>query len=276
MEDECLYVGGEWKRAASLCVKIFCCFKEAYRAETAFPDISKVKAELSKYGSLVRDITVKRGDRDRFTCNWGHFWHHFKWPGLLSIPLNMSDITSKADKQLSEWTDKWFDLKIMKPLGYTTAISTLYFLLHEKLLVPNDQWNKHQRHSDRCDRCTPCHISTLIRIWSQIITKTVMRSVAYRLHKMELLLLFLPPVQGSRSIWQSGIALRSCSCCSIDVQQLPHRFLLSHELETQIYTVVRIYETAFFKLKYLSPQQQSYKYQDSKWVVCIECLYFLI
>lgn len=34
----------------------------------------------------------------------------------------------------------------------------------------------------------------------QVITRTVMRSLAYRLHKMELLSLFLPPVRGSRSI----------------------------------------------------------------------------
>ena len=65
-----------------------------------------------------------------------------------------------------------------------------------------------------------------------------MRSLAYRLHKMEPLLLFLPPVQGSRSIWQSGISLRSCSCCSIGAQQLPHRFPLSHELKAQTNTVV--------------------------------------
>lgn len=65
-----------------------------------------------------------------------------------------------------------------------------------------------------------------------------MRNLAYRLHKMEPLLLFPPPVQGSRSIWQSGISLRSCSCCSIGAQQLPHRFPLSHELKAQTNTVV--------------------------------------
>lgn len=65
------------------------------------------------------------------------------------------------------------------------------------------------------------------------ITRRKRRHRAYRLHMMAPLSLFLPPVQGSKSIWQSGISLQSCSCCSIGVQQLPHMFLLSRGLKAQ-------------------------------------------
>lgn len=133
--------------------------------------------------------------------------------------------------------------KIIKPFGHTTGGSRkpqhcIVFYFHTiNLSYPNNHWTKHQRHGDRWHSFAPYRISTLISRRPQIITKT--RSLAYRLHRMELPLLFLPPVQESRSIWQSGISLRSCSCCSSGVQQLPHRFLPSHELEAQTYTLVR-------------------------------------
>lgn len=44
---------------------------------------------------------------------------------------------------------------------------------------------------------------------------------------------FPPPVQGSRSIWRSGISPRSCSCCSSGVRRWPRRFPLSRALKAQ-------------------------------------------
>lgn len=105
-------------------------------------------------------------------------------------------------------------------------------------------------------------------IWSRFSShyQTIMRGLAYRLHKMELLSLFPPPVQGSRSIWQSGISLRSCSCCSIGVRQLPRRFLLSHELEAKTQTMVWKNVTAFSNTfwRFLNTVTHSnYEYHDS-------------
>lgn len=155
------------------------------------------------------------------------------WPSVYAAQHMGLNNTQRGEE--INWWAIWFWR--LWSLWDTTAgswNSVLFFVFHKiNLLYPNNQWNKHQRHSDRCDSVVPYCISTLIRSQSQIITKTIMRSLAYRLHKMEPLLLFLPPVQGSRSIWRSGISLRSCSCCSIGVQQLPRRFPLSHELKAQ-------------------------------------------
>lgn len=114
----------------------------------------------------------------------------------------------------------------LKLVFFSLQLQRFFFPHTINLSFLNYPWNKHQRLSGRCDSFAPP-----IRSRSQTITKTIMRSLTYRLRKMEPLSLFPPPVQGSRSIWRSGIALRSCSCCSSGVQRSPHRFPLSHELK---------------------------------------------
>lgn len=197
-------------------VKVFCCFEKAYRGETSSLDISKARRELSTWKeAYVRAPPLRREDMDRFTCNWGHCWHDVKLPGHLSTLLNLSDVTSRHKA-------KW-----MKCPG------TNHFSFRMKT---SECWNRHQMYSDRCGSCADVSVQN---IPPKSLPKSIIRVLPYHLHKMGPLSLFPPPVQGSRSIWRSGISLRSCSCCSIGVQQLPHRFLLWRELETQKYLMVR-------------------------------------
>lgn len=80
------------------CIEVLSCSDEAYGGETASPDISKVKREVSKLRKLLSEpLHWKKG---RFTCNWGHFWHDIKWSGLLSTLLNTwASITHKGVKK---------------------------------------------------------------------------------------------------------------------------------------------------------------------------------
>lgn len=121
-----------------------------------------VKVEVAP----VRAITLKRGDRDRFTCNWGHFWHDNKCPGYLSVCTGFDIASTKG------WMNAqvcYLISKIIKPLGHnsrTMKISALYFVFffHTiNLSCPNNKWNNYQRHSDRCDSFAPYYSSTLIK-----------------------------------------------------------------------------------------------------------------
>lgn len=127
-------------------------------------------------------------------------------------------------------------LKLPKPLGPMKIWNLSTSIPHPTL------YNKPcQRKSSRCGRfCILLHHVPEIKIGK---TRSMERRQAYRLHTMVPLSSFPPPVQGSRSIWQSGISLQSCSCCSIGVQRWPHMFLLSRELKSpQIRKVNKLFQ----------------------------------
>lgn len=124
-------------------------------------------------------------------------------------------------------------VKNLKPAGHNSRIiksQTFMFFSYVLKTSPTQILNEISRVA-RCDSFAVLLSHYILKKKSKITARR--RSLAYRLRKMGPLSLSPPPVQGSRSIWRSGISLRSCSCCSIGVQQLPHRFPLSHELKEQ-------------------------------------------
>lgn len=188
---------------------------------------------------------MKRGDRDRFTCNWGHFWHDIKWPGLLSTLAEHTwrrlHTKGWVNKLVGDWIFGDYKSFQTQEQGHRN-LNTIFFSFPTINLFS-------QIIREISTRGTVTGVTDSVPVshfypnQKSVITETIMRIPAYRLHRMEPLLLFPPPVQGSRSTWQSGISPRSCSCCSIGVPQSPHRFPLSHELEAQTHTGMRMHLT---------------------------------
>lgn len=146
---------------------------------------------------------------DWFSCNTGHNWRDIKWPGLDAVS---SGGLLELQQANAEWIN-WFDL----------------------YLWPTAQIIKSKLHG-----CTAFFFSppppNLI-FWPEQEKK---KPAFYHPRKTEPPSSFLPLVPESRSIWQSAIAPRSCSCCNIGARQSPRRSLPSRELEAQKATFVSI------------------------------------
>lgn len=127
----CLYVGGVIKRAAEVGAPRSEVAPTRPSGEKQLPlTFPKWKENCQNRGSPCQSHYSERGDRDRFTCNWGHFWHDIKWPDLLStqhkVWYNLNN--RQRGERMNRWAI-WF-WRLWSPPENNSSImkiSTLYF-----------------------------------------------------------------------------------------------------------------------------------------------------